>query len=132
MTLDSSAIVAVICREPGYEELLRKMATSRVVVIGAPTVAECQLVLSIKLGRGSGADAGAIVDQFLGEVQALIVPFGRDHISSFYGAFHRFGKGRHPARLNMGDCFTYATAKVAGMPLLFTGGDFALTDLKCA
>jgi ribonuclease VapC len=128
MTLDSSAIVAVICREPGYEELLRKMTIARVVMIGAPTVAECQLVLSIKLGR----DGGAIVDQFLNELRALIVPFGHDHITSFYEAFIRFGKGRHPARLNMGDCFTYATAKVAGMPVLFTGGDFTLTDLKAA
>jgi ribonuclease VapC len=97
-------------------------------MIGAPTVAECQLVLTVKLGR----DGGMIVDQFLNEIHALIVPFGRDHISSFYEAFIRFGKGRHAARLNMGDCFTYAIAKVAGMPVLFTGGDFALTDLKAA
>ncbi len=87
---------------------------------------------TIKLGRDNAVDAGAIVAQFLSEIQALIVPFSRDHISSFYGAFLRFGKGRHAARLNMGDCFTYATAKVAGMPLLFTGDDFALTDLKAA
>jgi len=128
MTLDSSAIVAVVCREPGYEELLRKMASARVVLIGAPTVAESHLVLSIKLG----GDGGTIVDQFLAEIQATIVPFGRDHISSFLEAFLRFGKGRHPARLNMGDCFTYATAKIAGTPVLFTGGDFALTDLRSA
>ncbi len=128
MTLDSSAIVAVVCREPGFEELLRKMASARVVLIGAPTVAECQLVLSIKLG----VDGGAIVDQLLAEIQAMIVPFGRDHISSFLEAFLRFGQGRHPARLNMGDCFTYATAKIAGTPVLFTGGDFALTDLRSA
>jgi ribonuclease VapC len=128
MTLDSSAIVAVVCREPGYEEPLRKMTSARVVMIGAPTVAECQLVLTVKLGR----DGGMIVDQFLNEIHALIVPFGRDHISSFYEAFIRFGKGRHAARLNIGDCFTYAIAKVAGMPVLFTGGDFALTDLKAA
>jgi ribonuclease VapC len=128
MTLDSSAIVAVICREPGYEELLRKMTMARVVIIGAPTVAECQLVLSIKVGP----DGGSMVDQFLNEIRAVIVPFGRDHISTFYEAFIRFGKGRHAARLSMGDCFTYATAKVAGMPVLFTGGDFALTDLRAA
>ena len=128
MTLDSSAIVAVVCREPGYEDMLRKMTEARVVMIGAPTVAESQLVLTIKLGR----DGGSIVDQFLNEIQALIIPFGRDHISSFYEAFIRFGRGRHPARLNMGDCFTYATARVAGMPVLFTGDDFSQTDLKAA
>ena len=85
-----------------------------------------------RFGRDSGVDAGAVVDQFPSEIQTLIVPFSRDHISSFYGAFLRFGKGGHPARLSVGDCFAYATAKVAGMPLLFTGDDFALTDLKAA
>jgi ribonuclease VapC len=128
MTIDSSAVVAVICRESGYEELLHKMATARVVLIGAPTVAECQLVLTIKLGR----EGGGVVDPFLTEVQARVIPFGRDHISSFLEAFLRFGKGRHPARLNMGDCFTYAVAKVAGTPLLFAGRDFSLTDLQAA
>ena len=92
MTLDSSAIVAVVCQEPGYESLVHKMATARVITIGAPTVAETQLVLTIKLGR----DAGSLVDQFLSEIRALIVPFGRDHLSAFHEAFLRFGKGRHP------------------------------------
>ena len=128
MTLDSSAVVAVVCREPGFEVLLRKMSEARVVIVGAPTVAEMQLVLSIKLGR----DAGPVVDQFLQELQAIVVPFGRDHLMSFSEAFNRFGKGRHPARLNFGDCFTYATAKVARMPVLFTGQDFSLTDLTAA
>jgi ribonuclease VapC len=128
MTLDSSSIIAVICQEPDYDTLVRKMAAARVLTVGAPTVAETQLALTIK----RGGDAGALTDQFLSEIQAVIVPFGRDHISTFYAAFLRFGKGRHPARLNMGDCFSYATAKVAGMPLLFTGGDFTLTDIAAA
>jgi len=93
MTLDSSAVVAVICQEAGYELLLRKMATARVVTVGAPTVAETQLVLTVKLGR----DASSDVDRFLSELQALIVPFGRDHIFTFHQAFLRFGKGRHAA-----------------------------------
>ena len=104
------------------------MTRARAVVIGAPAVAETQLVLTMKFGR----DAAALVDPFLSEIQALIVPFGRDHISTFQDAFLRYGKGRHPARLNMGDCFTYAIAKIAGMPVLFTGNDFSLTDLKPA
>ena len=128
MTLDSSSIIAVICQEPDYDTLVRKMVAARVLTVGAPKVAETQLALTIK----RGGDAGALTDQFLSEIQAVIVPFGRDHISTFYAAFLRFGKGRHPARLNMGDCFSYATAKVAGMPLLFTGGDFTLTDIAAA
>jgi ribonuclease VapC len=128
LILDSSAIIAIICGEPDAERLLRSIGLARMIAVGAPTVAETQLALSVKLRR----DAGALVEQFLAEMQAVIVPFGRDHISAFFEAFLRFGKGRHPARLNMGDCFTYAVAKVAGMPVLFTGGDFSQTDLGCA
>ncbi len=104
------------------------MTTARVVMIGAPTVAEKQLVLTVRFGP----NAGALVDQFLSEIQALIVPFGRDHVSTFQDSFARYGKGCHPARLNMGDCFSYAVAKIAGMPVLFIGNDFSLTDLKLA
>ena len=128
MTLDTSAVVAVICGEDGCETLLRKIAAARVVIIGAPTVAESQLALSVKLRR----DAGGLVDQFLLEAKAVVAPFGRDHVPIFFEAFLRFGKGRHPARLNMGDCFTYATAKVARMPVLFVGEDFSKTDLELA
>ena len=128
MILDSSAVIAVLCHEEGCETLLRKIGLARVILIGAPTIAETQLALTVKLGR----DASSLVEQFLTETQTLTVPFGRDHVSEFFGAFLRFGKGRHPARLNVGDCFTYATAKVARMPVLYAGNDFALTDIAAA
>jgi len=128
LILDSSAIIAILCHEPGCQALLAKIGSARLVVIGAPTLAETQLALTVKLSR----DASALVEQFLVEAQALVVPFGREHISEFFSAFLRFGKGRHPARLNMGDCFTYATAKVASMPVLCVGNDFALTDIARA
>lgn len=132
MILDSSAIVAVICREPGYEELLQKIALARTVAVGAPTVAETQMVVEIKLGTRRGRDGAALVDQFLAEIQALIIPFARNHLSVFFEAFRRYGKGRHPARLNMGDCFTYAIAKTAGMQVLYVGEDFKHTDIEPA
>ena len=128
LILDSSAIIAILCHEPGCQALLGKIGSARLVVIGAPTLAETQLALTVKLGR----DTSALVEQFLVEAQALVLPFGREHISEFFSAFLRFGKGRHPARLNMGDCFTYATAKVARMPVLCVGNDFALTDIAMA
>jgi len=59
----------------------------------------------------------------------IVIPFGTDHWTAAHDAFLRFGKGRHPARLNLGDCMTYATAKLAGEPLLCLGNDFAQTDL---
>ena len=132
MILDSSAVVAVICREPGYEDLLRKIALARTVAIGAPTVVETQMVVEIKLGNKRKHDGAALVDQFLAEIQALVVPFARNHISIFFEAFRRYGRGRHPARLNMGDCFTYAVAKAAGMQVLYVGDDFRQTDLESA
>lgn len=128
MILDSSAIIAIICREPGFEGLLRKIGLARNILIGAPTLAETQLALTVKLGY----DASAIAERFLMECQAVVVPFGREHVSEFFAAFMTYGKGRHPARLNMGDCFTYATAKVAGLPVLFVGHDFSQTDMTPA
>jgi ribonuclease VapC len=128
LILDSSAIVAIICAEPGWESLVHQLAHARTIVVGAPTVAETQMVLSIKLGQNGASKS----DQLLAELQATIVPFARNHVSIFYEAFQRYGKGRHPARLNMGDCFTYAIAKASGLPVLFVGDDFAQTDLTPA
>jgi ribonuclease VapC len=68
---------------------------------------------------------GRRLDQSLAEIQALEIPFARSHLSIFFDAFRRYGKGRHPAHLNMGDCFTYAVAKVAGMRVLYVGEDSA-------
>jgi ribonuclease VapC len=130
LILDSSAVVAILCREPGYEDLLEKIALARTVAIGAPTVAETQMVVEIKLGGRRRQDGAALVDQFLAEIQALVIPFTRNHISIFFEAFQRYGKGRHPARLNMGDCFTYAVAKAAGMQVLYVGEDFGQTDIE--
>ncbi len=125
-------MVAVICREPGYEQLLQKIALARTVAIGAPTVAETQMVVEIKLGSKRGRDGAALVDQFLTEIQALVIPFTRNHLSIFFEAFRRYGKGRHPGRLNMGDCFTYAVAKAAGMQVLYVGEEFSHTDIESA
>jgi ribonuclease VapC len=121
-------VIAILCREPSHGVLLRKLSAASLVLIGAPTLAETQLALSVKLNR----DAGALVEQFLAETRAMVVPFGREHVTEFFNAFMRFGKGRHPARLNMGDCFTYATARVARMPVLYVGNDFSQTDIASA
>jgi ribonuclease VapC len=126
--LDSSAVIAAICREPDAERILETLNSAKLVAIGAPTLAETHLALSVKLGR----DAGAPIEQFLQACQAMVIPFSREHVPVFLNAWLRFGKGRHPARLNMGDCFTYAFARTADMPILSTGNNFTLTDLKLA
>lgn len=77
-------------------------------------------------------DASALLERMLDELAVQEVPFGEIHWREAVDAYHRFGKGRHPAALNFGDCMTYAVAKLAGEPLLFQGTDFALTDLEPA
>ncbi len=128
MVLDSSAIVAIYLREPGYEELLHAIETAVVIAIGVPTLLETNMVLSSRLGQ----DARPMLAAFLRRVRAEIVPFQMEHFESAALAFLRFGRGRHPAGLNFGDCMAYAIASTAGLPLLFTGGDFSRTDIAKA
>lgn len=80
----------------------------------------------------TGAPGHAIVTEFLLDNEIASIPFGERHWAIAADAFSRFGKGRHPARLNYGDCMTYATARLAGAPLLCVGDDFARTDLALA
>lgn len=100
------------------------MAAADVVGVGAPTLVETAAVLGARI-----PEARHLLDDFLRRVEAQVVPFGVDHWEVARGAYERFGKGRHPAGLNLGDCFSYATARVAGRPLLCVGDDFPLTDL---
>ncbi len=72
------------------------------------------------------------LERFIAAIGAEIIPFTRDHLNVAMDAFLRFGRGRHPAALNFGDCMSYAVARLAGMPLLYTGADFAKTDITAA
>ena len=128
MILDSSVIVAIVLREPGYEELLTKLRSADTLGIGTPTLTETGMVLSARLG----VEPQALLDRFLREFGAVPVAFGEQHWREALEAFRRFGKGRHPAALNFGDCLSYAAAKLADHPLLFVGNDFSKTDLEIA
>ena len=128
MILDSSAIVAVMLAEPGYQAILARMGDAELLAAGAPTVVETAIVLSARLGR----DARPELDAFLREADVEVIPFTADHYRAAVDAFLRFGKGRHPAGLNFGDCLAYAVATLAGMPLMFVGGDYSRTDLGAA
>jgi ribonuclease VapC len=127
MILDASAIIAIIVAEPQREELIQRIAEAPVIAVGAPTLVEAALVLSARL-RG---DPRPLLTPFLREAEVEIIPFTSDHYELALDAFQRYGKGRHPAGLNFGDCLTYAVAKMSGFPLLFTGSDFSQTDLAC-
>jgi ribonuclease VapC len=123
--LDSSAVVAVALREPGFERLLTAIGTADTLGIGAPTLVETTIVLSARLGL----DARGLVNRLLFEADVTIVPFTDAHFGTALDAWLRYGRGRHAAALNFGDCLAYATARLAGEPLLYTGDDFSRTDL---
>lgn len=128
MIVDGSAIVAIVLREPGWEALVEKLTTTSLCGVGAPTLAEAGVVLTAKLGER----APGLLSRFLQEAGLAVIPFTEDHWRVAIDAYARFGKGRHAANLNFGDCLTYAVARLAERPLLFVGGDFPKTDLPAA
>lgn len=125
MALDSSAVVAVLREEEGHRRLHAELEAANVLAIGAPTLFETGIVA---IGR-FGEVGRALVSQFLEYWSVEVAPFDERHWRVAFDAFARYGKGRHPAALNFGDCMTYATARIAGLPLLFVGEDFAKTDV---
>jgi ribonuclease VapC len=128
MIVDTSAVVAIFQREPGYERLLEALASVDVAGIGAPTLVEAGIVLAARLRT----DVRSLLGRFLAESGIVEIPFGDAHWSVAIDAYARYGKGKHRAGLNFGDCLTYATAKVARLPLLYVGEDFSKTDLESA
>jgi len=126
LIIDSSAILAIFFHETGAEEILSTILDADFAGIGAPTAAETGLVLTARLQKNA---TGSLLRLFE-ETGIEIVAFGDLHWQRAIDAFSRFGKGRHPAALNFGDCMTYATAALAGQPLLCRGDDFRKTDLE--
>jgi ribonuclease VapC len=126
--LDSSAVVAILLREPGFERLRDRLAASEQAGIAAPTVVESSLVLCSRLGHAGKT----LLARFLQEAEVEVVDFTAEHWMVAADAFIAYGKGRHRAGLNFGDCMTYAVARLAGEPLLCLGDDFPATDLEVA
>jgi ribonuclease VapC len=109
----------------GIKQLLDQVEAADVVAVGVPTMLEATMVLTARTGR----DARPLLFGFLREIEAEIVPFQLEHYDAATTAFLRFGRGRHSAGLNFGDCMSYAVASVAELPLLLTGEDFGRTDI---
>jgi len=128
MILDTSAVVAVVLGEKEAESLAHRLDRAEHVSIGAPTLVEATVVLVGRFGMPGHTALAA----FLQEREVTTVPFDDQHWYAAEEAFICFGKGRHPASLNLGDCMSYATARIAKEPLLFTGNDFARTDIAPA
>jgi len=126
LIIDSSVVVALFLREPDWQGLIECIANTAAVGIGTPTLVETGIVLSARLNR----DARPLLARFIQEFEIQPITFGEAHWQEAVRAFGHFGKGRHPAALNFGDCMTYATARLARQPLLFVGDDFSKTDLE--
>ena len=125
MILDASALIAIALDEPEREMLVAKINAADAIAVGAPTLVEAGIVLSARAGQ----DATALLDELLAAADAVIIDFGQGHWRVAVSAWRRFGKGRHAAGLNFGDCLAYAAARVAGAPLLAKGNDFTRTDI---
>ena len=127
MIVDTSAIVAYFLKESSAERIESVLLEAEETGISSATLLECAIVLSHRLG----SDIESTLDGFLVASDINIIPFIGRHYQLAYRAFRIYGKGRgHRAKLNFGDCLTYATAKLADMPLLYIGDDFTHTDLK--
>ena len=128
MILDSSVLVSILLKEAGYEALLRKLKDADALFVATPTAVECALVVSSRLR----CDARPLLAGLLYRMNAEMVAFNQEHYDAAVSAYLRFGKGRHAAGLNFGDCMCYALAAVSGLPLLYTGTDFSRTDIQSA
>jgi len=127
LVVDSSALVAILREEAGCEDLQERLSRST-PCIASPTVLETLLVLT-SVGQ---VPRRLQLEDYLRAMNVSITDFLADDYQAAYSAFLRFGKGRHPAGLNFGDCLVYALASRYDCPVLFTGADFAQTDLKAA
>lgn len=129
IALDTSAIAAVIFGEPDAEALVAIMSRALGdLVISAATVVEAGIVVEARAGSAASGDLRLLLET----LQVRTVAVDAEHAAIAVAAWHRFGKGRHPAALNLGDCFSYAVARAEGAALLFKGDDFAQTDIRSA
>jgi ribonuclease VapC len=128
MVVDSSAIVAIFFGEPERRRFQEAMVSAEIRLISAATILETGIVLESRRGDAAGRE----FDLFVVRTNLQVVPVDFEQAELARSAWRKYGKGRHPAALNFGDCFSYALAKFSGEPLLAKGTDFGLTDIRLA
>jgi ribonuclease VapC len=126
LVVDTSAVMAIVQREDARYRLAAALDAAADATIAAPTRVELSIVAEARLGPGGAAAALAVLDA----ADVVTFPFDEQLADLALDAWRRFGRGRHPARLNLGDCFGYALATHLDVPLLCVGGDFAHTDIE--
>ncbi len=131
MFVDASALTAMLTNEQDARELLARLRNAAHRITSPLAVWETVLAVARVLGL-KVKDAEAAVEEFLTLTNIMVHPVPAEVRSIALDAFARFGKGRHPAALNFGDCFAYACARNASVPLLYKGDDFPQTDIETA
>jgi ribonuclease VapC len=127
MVLDTSAVVAVLQNEPQRRKFNEAIEAADTRSVSTASLVECSMILESRYG----ADAVRDLDLFIAKAQVSLVPVDEEQANFARRAFRKFGKGRHPAGLNFGDCFSYALSRSLDLPLLFKGNDFSQTDVEC-
>jgi ribonuclease VapC len=125
MVIDSSALLALLLGEADAAAIARAIAADARRLAGAFTVLEAAVVIETKKGEAAGRELDLLLHRT--DIDVVVMDAGQVELAR--SAYRKYGKGRHPAGLNMGDCCSYALARYTGEPLLFKGGNFAQTDI---
>jgi ribonuclease VapC len=125
LVVDTSAAVAILTSEPEAEKMIERLSSATSRLMSTATLLELSIVMEARLGpAGQG-----VVERFVRDSEIELIAVDRSHVDRALEGWRRFGKGRHKAALNFGDCFSYALSVASGHPLLYVGEDFPLTDL---
>jgi ribonuclease VapC len=127
MVIDTSAILAILQNEPERRKFNEAIESAETRSLSTASFVECSMILESRFG----SDAVRDLDLFLAKAQITLVSVDADQADLARRAFREYGKGRHPAGLNFGDCFSYALARALDEPLLFKGNDLNKTNIDC-
>ena len=128
MVIDTSALIAILFGEPEAVPFVRAIADESRILISAFNMLEAGIIVESRKGEVGGRE----LDMLLHRARIEIVPMNTDQVELARTAWRKYGKGDHPAGLNIGDCCAYALARYSGEPLLFKGNDFSQTDIRAA
>ena len=126
LVVDTSALIALLLDEPQAEAIGLALADSSPVVIGAPTLVEAMIVAEARLGP----EGSLALEQVIRHAEIEVAPLDESAAREAIDGWRRFGKGRHPAALNLGDCYSYGLARRLDAALLYIGDDFTHTDVE--
>lgn len=128
MVVDSSVLIAILLNEDDAAQYAQKLLDTDQIYISAVSIVEASMVIEYKKGE-AGANK---FDELLQLIEPIIIAFDKQQAQLARIAWRKYGKGRHPAKLNFGDCCSYAAAQQNNFPLLFKGNDFSQTDMQSA